>query len=109
MAKRNYRELILDILDRMTSIQESLGDKNFADFENNQQFREAIFYNLIVIGEAVAQLPDEIYERYPHIPWHGMRGLRNILTHEYFRINLSNIWEIITEELPSTKEMIEKI
>lgn len=71
--------------------------------------RESILYNLIIIGEASSQLPDQVYEFYPTIPWHGMRGLRNVLTHEYFKTDFVRIWEIITDDLPETGDRSNEI
>jgi len=106
---RNYGELINDILERMYSIENAIEGKTFEDFDKDEMLRDSILYKLIVIGEASNQLPDEIYERYQHIPWHDMRGLRNILTHEYFRTDARRIWEIITGDLPETRRQIEKL
>lgn len=106
---RNFGELIKDILERMYYIENAILGKTFDDFKNNQMLRESILYNLIIIGEASNQFSDQVYESYTTIPWHGMRGLRNVLTHEYFRTDLIRIWEIITEDLPETRKQIESL
>jgi uncharacterized protein with HEPN domain len=106
---RDFRELIQDILEKMYAIENIVRNKTEKDFEEDDILRDAILYKLIVIGEASNHISDEIYNKYPGISWHNMRGLRNILTHEYFRTDNKIIWEIITEDLPETRKKIEKI
>ena len=51
-------------------------------------------------------MPEDIKKKYSSIPWKRMIGLRNIITHGYFGIDLSIIWEIIAKNLPETKPLI---
>lgn len=48
---------------------------------------DSILYDLIVIEEAVKSLQNDVKHRYPHIPWKEIAGMRDILAHEYFRVN----------------------
>ena len=61
--------------------------------------RDAILYRLVVIGEAVKALPTERTAQRPEINWRGIAGLRDLLTHEYFRIERERIDEILVKEL----------
>jgi len=70
---------------------------------------DAVLRNLEIVGEASRNIPPEIRSGYPDIPWGRMMGLRNIVSHEYFGIDLSIIWQIITVNLPETKPLIEKM
>lgn len=60
---------------------------------------DAILRNLAVIGEAVRSLPDEVKSAAPTTPWMSIAGLRNIVIHEYFRVDGSLIEEIVRDEL----------
>jgi uncharacterized protein with HEPN domain len=62
---------------------------------------DAVIRNFAVIGEAARQIPPEIETRYSDVPWHKMRGLRNIVVHEYFGVDMSIVWETIQTDLPS--------
>jgi len=75
-------------------------------FSNNQLVIDAVLRNLEIIGEAANNIPRETQNNYPHIPWNRMIGLRNIVTHAYFGIDLSIIWTIIKVNLPETKSAI---
>jgi uncharacterized protein with HEPN domain len=70
---------------------------------------DAVIRNLEIIGEAAKNLPQDIKDKYPDVPWKRMIGLRNIAVHEYFGVDLSIIWEVVTKNLPETKGKIVEI
>jgi uncharacterized protein with HEPN domain len=55
--------------------------------------------NLIIIGEAVGQIPDETQEEHSQIPWLLMRPMRNRMAHVYFSVDEKLLWETATEQL----------
>ena len=62
-----------------------------------------------IIGEAANSLSPARLSRYPHVPWRQMIGLRNMLVHEYFRIDRQAIWDIIELDLPPLKLTVEQM
>jgi uncharacterized protein with HEPN domain len=64
---------------------------------------------LTVIGEALGALSDATYERLPSLPPHLPRGHRNILVHEYWRIDLRIIWDTVERDLPPLVRDIESL
>ena len=54
-------------------------------------------------------MPDSMREKYPEIPWKRMTGMRDKLIHEYFGIDLEIVWEVVTNELPPIKPLIQKV
>jgi uncharacterized protein with HEPN domain len=70
---------------------------------------DAVLYNLVVIGEAAAQISDETRARAPEIPWTKVVGLRNLIAHEYFRIDLEVIRAIVSEQLDQLDETAERL
>lgn len=60
---------------------------------------DAVLRNLAVIGEAVRSLPNETREAMSDVPWAGIAGLRNIVVHEYFRVNPDLILDIVDQQL----------
>ena len=106
---RNYIIYLEDILTSMSRIFEYIGEKDFKDFKQNYMIVDAVVRNFEIIGEASKNIPDNIKENYPEIPWKRMIGLRNIVIHAYFGIDLENIWIIITENIPEVKPKIIEI
>lgn len=72
----------------------------------NELVVDGVAKNLEVIGEAVKNIPFQIKEKYPKIEWKKIAGLRDILTHEYFSIDLEVLWDITQNKLPILKKQI---
>lgn len=108
MTKRNYKMFIEDILESIEKIESYIKGLNYEKFTSKGMTVDAVIRNLEIIGEASRNIPDEMRERNPEIPWKKMVGLRNIATHAYFGVDLEIIWEIITKNLPETKNQIRK-
>jgi uncharacterized protein with HEPN domain len=107
--KRNYRIYLEDIHLSMTRIIEYVGDMSFDSFKQNHLIIDAVVRNFEIIGEASKNIPDQIKEKYPEIPWKKMYSLRNLMSHEYFGIDFEMIWEIITSDLPQNIKDMSKI
>ena len=67
---------------------------------------DAVLRNLAVIGEAVRGLPPDTRERMDDVPWASIAGLRNIVVHEYFRVNPELILDIVDEQLAPLAERL---
>jgi uncharacterized protein with HEPN domain len=75
-------------------------------FLENRLVIDAVVRNLEVIGEAARHIPDEVQSRYPDLPWVEMKGMRNILIHEYFGISLEIIWKTVRDNLPPVEKRL---
>lgn len=93
MPSRNWQFRISDILKAIDKIERYTRDMEFDAWLQDDKTIDAVIRNVEVIGEASSHLPDEVLEQYKDIPWHLMRGIRNILAHEYFGVDLEIIWK----------------
>jgi uncharacterized protein with HEPN domain len=100
MSSRTWQKRIQDILQSISGIQQYTLGKSLQEVQQNETLTKAILYDFMVIGEAARNVPAEIQSRYPTIPWRVMGDLRNIVTHEYFQIDIETIWETIQQDLP---------
>lgn len=107
MIKRSYLLYLEDILVAMSKIISYSKDIGYDDFVENTMLNEAVIRNLEIIGEASKNIPQNLREQYPNISWKSMIGLRNIMIHEYFGVDLTIVWKIVTQNIPETKPMIE--
>ncbi len=71
--------------------------------------RDAILYNLVIVGEAVKHLGAATTGRAPDIPWRRIAGLRDLLTHEYFRIEMDAIRKIVDRDLGPLERAVEAL
>lgn len=106
---RGYKTRLSDVLQSIQKIETYLMHINRDAFLSGSTETDAILYQLIVIGEAVKNVPDEIRDKYPEIGWRRIAGLRDVLAHEYFRMNLDIIWNIANDDLRELKSQISQI
>lgn len=66
--------------------------------------QDAIIRNLETAGEAAKQVPGDVRDRAPEIPWRQMAGTRDKLAHDYFGVDLELVWDVVARELPKTRE-----
>lgn len=96
---RDWKDRILDILEAIEKIERYIEGMNFDEFMDDEKTRDAVMRQLTIVGEAARYATPEVEANTPGIPWGQMRGLRNVLVHEYEEINLQTIWNIIKEHL----------
>jgi uncharacterized protein with HEPN domain len=97
------RRIDLYLIDMITSIEriaEYTSGLDFERFDNNFMVVDAVARNFEIIGEAARKIPKDLQEKYPDVPWEKMYRLRNIVSHEYFRVDHETLWEIATKHLP---------
>jgi uncharacterized protein with HEPN domain len=99
MSFRDWQLRIGDILNAIADINQWTSGKTMAEFEQAPILSQAILYKFIVVGEAAANIPDEIKIQYPNIPWRLMTDMRNAMAHEYFQIDLERVWNTLTYDL----------
>lgn len=105
---RGDREKLQDILEAIERI-DRYAVQGRPAFEQNELIQTWITQNLQIVGEASRSLSSAIREQYPAIPWTNMIGMRNILTHNYFEIDLDIVWAVVEQELPSLKQSVASI
>lgn len=99
MPSRDWQNRVKDVLAAIAEIQEFTNELTFEEFQDDRKTIKAVLYNLATIGEAVSSISPEVEASHPEIPWLDMRGMRNIVIHEYFQVNLSIIWQTLQEDL----------
>jgi uncharacterized protein with HEPN domain len=75
----------------------------------DERTKDAILRNIQIIGEAAKHIPDPLASTSPDIDWSGISGMRDIITHRYFRVDWNLLWTSIHEELPLLKSQIQKL
>jgi len=97
--RRDFRLYLDDILEAIHQIRTYLADQDEEAFAKDRKTQDAIIRNLEIIGEAAGKLPEQIQKDEPEIDWRKISGLRNILIHEYFGINLPIVWDVVQNKL----------
>lgn len=97
------------ILENITKIEKSLIGVNEIEFSRNVDLQDAIIRRFEVIGEATKNLPIDFKQNQNHIDWRQIAGIRDNLIHEYFRVDMSIVWETTQRDLPILKKQVENI
>ncbi len=77
------------------------------DFRTDTQKQDAIIRRLEIIGEAAVHLSDETRKAIPDLPFRKMRGMRNIVAHDYANVDLKIVWEVATVHVPEVRSALE--
>ncbi|WP_066633208.1 HepT-like ribonuclease domain-containing protein [Desulfolucanica intricata] len=103
---RDYKAYLSDIIGAVNKIERYTNNLSFQDFLQNELVQDGVVRNLEIIGEAVKKIPDHIKRKKPDIEWKKIAGLRDILIHDYFGIDVVIVWDIIKNKIPVLKKNI---
>jgi uncharacterized protein with HEPN domain len=101
--QRELKTYFDDIITAINKIEKYTKDMTKEDLTKNELVQDAVVRNLEVIGEAVKKIPDNVRDTYEEIPWKKIAGLRDILIHEYFGVNMNIVWDVIDNKLQPLK------
>ncbi|ANV91284.1 HepT-like ribonuclease domain-containing protein [Picosynechococcus sp. PCC 8807] len=102
-------------LERLKDIQEAINRiEKYAvqgkqEFRANELIQSWILLQLQTIGEAARAMKPETHAQYPEVDWRDIIDFRNLLVHEYFRVDLEIVWQIVENQIPRLKTQIDNI
>ena len=105
---RDARERLQDILDAIEKIEQRTARGREA-FESDELIQVWVLYHLQMIGEAAARLGADFHEAHPDIPWAQIVAMRNVLVHEYFGVDLDEVWKTVERDAPALKQAVERL
>ena len=106
---RDPRVYLEDMLEGIRRIRSYAHGRSFEDFERDELVVDGIVRNLEVLGEAAKQTPDELKKTHPEVDWRKIAGLRDVLIHQYFGIDLVIVWDIVQNKLPALEFEVRRI
>ena len=103
---RDYKAYLSDIIGSINKIEKYTKNMSFQDFLQNELVQDGAVRNLEIIGEAVKKLPNEIKKHQPAVERKKIAGMRDILIHAYFGVDVVIVWDIIQNKIPNLKQNV---
>ncbi len=107
--KREDKVRLQHMLDAALEIQHYVQYSTREDLNRDRKLVHSLVRLLEIVGEAAAQVSEELRDNIPEIPWPIIIGMRNRLIHAYFSINLNVVWSTSTEDIPLLVAELEKL
>jgi uncharacterized protein with HEPN domain len=107
--KRDVRIYLNDVLESIVRIEEYLAEITKEGFFKDSRTQDAVLRRLEIIGEAAKNVPQGFRDEHPQIPWKRLAGMRDVLIHAYFGVNLERIWKVVKEDIQDLRDRMRDI
>jgi len=106
---REIVDYLEDALAAMDKAQAFVFDLSFEQFAEDDKTVFAVIRAIEIVGEAVKHIPQDFRQEFNEIPWRDMAGMRDVLIHEYFGIDLETLWQTVKEDTPRLKRTVRDV
>ncbi len=100
---------LYDMLDSARLIVEYVAGLTREEFTQLVGVRDQVLWRLMVIGEAAKNVSAEYCSAHPEVPWRSIAGFRDVLVHQYFRLDHDAIWMIVRDRIPALITALEPL
>ena len=105
---RSDIDRLMDIIDALENILR-YGKKGKEIFLREELIQTWMIHNIQLIGECISNLPEEIRSADPELPWRQIVGMRNLIVHGYHKIDLEEIWSVVTKDAPRLLKQVNSL
>lgn len=98
-----------DMLEAAARISGYIAGRDFATFSSDPRPIDAVIRNLEIFGEAAKRVPEAVRQRAADVEWRKIAGMRDVLAHAYFQIDLAIVWDAAHHKVPSCVEPIRRL
>lgn len=106
---KEIKILLQHILESIEYIEQYTSKISLKEFKYSIQSQDSVIRRLEIIGEAVKNLPNDFKATTPYISWREMAGMRDVLIHEYFGVDIDLVWNTTKKDLPILKKEINEL
>lgn len=105
---RTVRDRLEDVLEAIRRIEQEQ-DLGRQAFDSDPKTQVWMIHHIQIIGEAVRAVLDQLKALDPQTPWAEIVGMRHILVHDYFGVDLDEVWAAVENDLPELKSSVERL
>ncbi len=106
---RDWRFRVRDILAALRAIARYTDGMTRDQFVDDARTMDAVVRNLMTMGESIRWIPEPVLDAHPAVPWRTLRGMRNVVVHEYFGVDPAILWETVRGDLPPLEADLEAV
>jgi uncharacterized protein with HEPN domain len=99
MSLETWKFRVQHVLESAERIFKYTEGMSFEEFSNDTKTVDAVLRNIEIMGEAARYVPQEYQDQHPDVPWHEMIGMRNVIVHGYFKLELNIVWSTIQNDI----------
>jgi len=107
--EKDDRATLVDMLEFVREIGTFVEGRSRQDLDTNRTLLRALERMLELVGECARGVSESTRDAYPSIPWRAMIGMRNIIAHEYGRVDLNLVWRTEQRDIPPVTEALERV
>ncbi len=108
-AKKDPKIFLEHILENIEKIENGINGMTEIEFSQDVDTQDATLRRLEVMGEAVRNIPASFRKKHAKVPWKKIAGMRDILIHEYFGVDMELVWKIANADVLKLKKQIAKL
>lgn len=107
--KRDDLVYVQHILNAISKINEYTAGISELEFAKSSMRQDAVIRQLEIIGEAVKNVSSRFRDKVQDVPWKDMAGMRDVLIHQYFGVDISSVWLTTKQDLPVVEKLLRKL
>ena len=109
MLEAKEKGIIIYIIKHCNRIEEKIVNISKDEFDNNEDLKEIICFNIFQIGELAKKLSIDFQIKYNKVPWKDIKGMRDFIGHGYGTMDFDIVWKTATEEINILRDYCEHI